>query len=289
MVAERMTLGFDRGGPAVTEAALMRSLLDVAAADSLPALSSTCFSALHEWMGSDTLGLYLFSDGESSEEVRFAENVPAGFLEDYDANVRPFDAILRHVVRAREAISGLDLHGPNLWARSRSYAHLRRYGFDQTVLGPILIDDKFVGTIYVAATERDGPFEPRDMARFAAICRAASIALGRIPDWTPPVSRRLVHRPPTSARTVLSSAASPAPPRPLTDGAMRLAAALPPRARQVANLLCRGTSNKEIARRLNLSPYTVRDHVQFLCRRFGVANRTELAARLLGDESHSSD
>jgi DNA-binding NarL/FixJ family response regulator len=55
---------------------------------------------------------------------------------------------------------------------------------------------------------------------------------------------------------------------------------LPPRAAEVARLVCRGRTNKEIARDMGISDQTVKDHVASLCRRFGALNRTELAARL---------
>ena len=46
-------------------------------------------------------------------------------------------------------------------------------------------------------------------------------------------------------------------------------------------LLCRGRPNKAIAHELGISVYTVKDHVQNLCKRFGALNRTDLVHRLL--------
>jgi DNA-binding NarL/FixJ family response regulator len=71
--------------------------------------------------------------------------------------------------------------------------------------------------------------------------------------------------------------ALPAPPAAPPAGAQ-----LPPRAAEVARLVCRGRSNKEIARDMGISDQTVKGHVASLCRRFGALNRTELAARLQG-------
>jgi DNA-binding NarL/FixJ family response regulator len=56
---------------------------------------------------------------------------------------------------------------------------------------------------------------------------------------------------------------------------------LPARSREVAQLLCQGQPNKVIAARLGISVYTVKEHVQILCRRFGALNRTELVHHLL--------
>ncbi len=52
------------------------------------------------------------------------------------------------------------------------------------------------------------------------------------------------------------------------------------REQQVMRCLLQGMANKEIARSLGLSPYTVSDHVRLIFEKVGVRSRTELAARL---------
>ena len=52
---------------------------------------------------------------------------------------------------------------------------------------------------------------------------------------------------------------------------------LTPRERQALDALCRGLSNKEIARELDLSEGTVKLHVRTLCRKLGARNRTHAA------------
>ena len=53
-------------------------------------------------------------------------------------------------------------------------------------------------------------------------------------------------------------------------------APLPPRLRQVLACLLQGNSEKQIAQRLGISPYTVNRHVQRLYRHFGVRSHREL-------------
>lgn len=53
---------------------------------------------------------------------------------------------------------------------------------------------------------------------------------------------------------------------------------------EVLNLLCEGMSDKLIARRLDLSPHTVRGHIQIVFARLQVSTRMQamFAARRLG-------
>ncbi len=51
------------------------------------------------------------------------------------------------------------------------------------------------------------------------------------------------------------------------------------RQREIMSLISRGHSNKEIARKLELSPFTVRNHVSLLFRMLNVQTRFELAAK----------
>lgn len=55
--------------------------------------------------------------------------------------------------------------------------------------------------------------------------------------------------------------------------------ALTPRQRDVALLVARGLSNKEIARALELSVATVKDHVHAILSRLGLASRRALIAK----------
>jgi DNA-binding CsgD family transcriptional regulator len=51
------------------------------------------------------------------------------------------------------------------------------------------------------------------------------------------------------------------------------------REREVLESVCRGRTNLQIAAALNISPFTVKNHVQRIFRKVGVTNRTQAAAR----------
>jgi len=54
---------------------------------------------------------------------------------------------------------------------------------------------------------------------------------------------------------------------------------LGPRLTQTLDLLLAGDAEKQIARKLGLSPHTIHDYVKAVYRRFGVSSRAELLAR----------
>ncbi len=107
----------------------------------------------------------------------------------------------------------------------------------------------------------------------------AAGALGYVPKSAPPrtllsalqlvlagdvyVPPLLLGTPPLSARGVSAAA----------DGQARLTE----RQVDVLRLVCRGASNKEIARELALSDKTVKAHVTAIFRALGVVNRTQAA------------
>ncbi len=57
------------------------------------------------------------------------------------------------------------------------------------------------------------------------------------------------------------------------------AAALTARERQVLSLMAAGSTNREIAAQLHLSPHTVKEHTSALYRKLGVRNRAEAVRR----------
>ena len=65
-----------------------------------------------------------------------------------------------------------------------------------------------------------------------------------------------------------------------------LASELTTRETQVLDGLCRGLSNKEIARELDLREVTIKLHVKTLCRKLGARNRTHAAMIAKGTGLH---
>lgn len=71
----------------------------------------------------------------------------------------------------------------------------------------------------------------------------------------------------------------------LSSQRARCAAALTPREREIAAMVCQGFSNREIGRLLGSSPHTVRNQTCQIFRKAEVDNRVELAALMSGSAS----
>ena len=57
--------------------------------------------------------------------------------------------------------------------------------------------------------------------------------------------------------------------------------------RAVSELVAQGLTNREVGRRLHISPHTVNTHLRHVFVKLGVATRTELAAQLAKDRNHA--
>ena len=64
--------------------------------------------------------------------------------------------------------------------------------------------------------------------------------------------------------------------QPQSDGE---AALLTPREREVLDLIAAGSTNREIAAALHLSPHTIHEHTSSLYRKLGARNRAEAVQR----------
>lgn len=83
---------------------------------------------------------------------------------------------------------------------------------------------------------------------------------------------------PEQALEYALGAEEPAPPAPEAPPAERSLHPLTPRQREVAFLVARGLTNRQVAAELSLSEHTVATHVRGILRKLGLRSRTELAA-----------
>jgi two-component system nitrate/nitrite response regulator NarL len=120
------------------------------------------------------------------------------------------------------------------------------------------------GEIVACAEAGVAGFVTRDQSLADAVHILASVAHGESP-CSPRTAGALLRR-----VAVLSAQREPPGP---PDG-------LTARERQIAGLIARGRSNKEIARELYIELSTVKNHVHHLLEKLGVRGRAEVAARV---------
>lgn len=241
------------------ERQLADRLMSIAESCSVRALGVACCSAITELTGSPTVGLYLLDGLEP--ELAYSRHVAEGLLDNYRAGFWKRDPVLDCIMTRGRAVDGEMVIGPQQWRHSPSFEMLHEWGFAYNMGGPLWCGQKIVGVLFTATTDTNAPYTMLSRQRMEMLCRAGSLALTNM----------------TNAGAIDSHCAVSG----VREPAATLSATLPPRSADVAIRVCRGQTNKEIAREMGISDQTVKEHVANLCRRFGVHNRTELAACLL--------
>ena len=245
--------------PRVTEAMLADCVASIACSGSMSELGHACQRAVSRLVGTRTLGFYLL-DG-SMPVLKYSHHVDPGMLDDYTDRLGANDPLIESLHQRPVATTGMSIYGDRHWRHSEMFRLLRRWGYDGNLCGPLCLDGALAGILYTAGPGDGSGSDELVRMRMDIICRASSMALDRIAEsgFTP-------HAP--------------------SGGGVE--AALAPRSAEVARLVRLGRSNKEIARAMSISENTVKEHVANLRRRFGVRNRTELAARLSAQASRAA-
>ncbi len=230
------------------------ALLELARGGTLEQISGRCLACLTTGFDAGASGFYLLAP-DAHPIACETDGVPIDFLDEYEAAIRERDPVLHVVLRSRHAMTGGALPAA-VWGHSPASQHLQRWGFGPNLQGPLEAGGRIVGTLNLARRAGGEPFNARDIARFAWICRAVSVAVSQ-------------------PGALYAGACSPCVTAPCDP-----CDPLPPRAAAVGRLVRDGTPNKAIARTLGISEHTVKEHVRALCVRFGAPNRTALSAML---------
>ena len=239
-------------------------VMSVAESTSLRAFGGACQRAIHGLTGSSTIGVYMLKSCEP--QLLYSRNVPDGFLADYRNGMAKCDPLIERVLEDGQVVDGASLYGPHGWPRSIAFDLLHSWGFSWNMCGPLRCEDRIVGIVYTATPHARAPYTSAMRQRMGVLCRAASVALTNMQ---------------RAGELDRPDAGIGGSHLPVIRGTSCLQHLLPPRSAEVAFRVCRGQTNKEIARDMGISDQTVKEHVANLCRRFGAHNRTELVTCLL--------
>jgi DNA-binding CsgD family transcriptional regulator len=250
----------------IPECQLADCIMSVAEARSVEDLGAALNRSIGRLTGSPTTGLYLLENEEP--QLLYSRHVPEGFLDDYRTGLGKCDPLIDSIRCDRRAVDGATLVGSRHWRRSAVFKLLDHWGFSYNMCGPLCFEDRVVGVIYTATRDSTAPYTSALRDRMDRLCRAGSLSLTNM--------MRAGHLHGQSNAPATACSSSPAPSLPA------ISEILPPRSAEVAFRVCRGYTNKEIARQMGISDQTVKEHVANLCKRFRVHNRTELVACMLG-------
>lgn len=243
----------------------VRLYLALAGSRSVVTLGDNLIAALNPLLGPGAVAIYLLAG--SQPDLVYSNEAPEGFLKEYDHGSAS-DTMLDHVLGTGVPIDNIAMQQQPDWLAGGNDEFLTKWGFGHCMAGPVLLDRRAVAVIYVARAKDAGAYTKPELELLEAACLAVSLSFETMSAaelLNEDEQAKLV-----DARTRKEPAKVP-----------RAVALLPPRAAQVAELLCKGLTNKAIARELNISAYTVKDHVSALCQRFDVSNRTELVHRFM--------
>ncbi|MBO1325085.1 LuxR C-terminal-related transcriptional regulator [Acetobacter sp. TBRC 12305] len=227
---------------------LANQMLCIGESSCVADLAKSLRVSLAETTWSSALGLYMFNGSDLQNLLCLG--VPEGFVAEYRDLIGSSDPLLQNVLAHRSPVDGRALLGAKSWSGSSIGALLLRWNLHHHMCGPIFFDGQVKGIIYTASIHPTRPYTASSVAFMDCLCRAASLAMARL--------------------NGCSAGPAPHQKRPVLAG----------RARDVSLLLCKGATNKEIARCLDISAVTVKEHVQVLFRKFGCRNRTELVSVL---------
>lgn len=247
------------------------AVLSIAASRSLQTLGDACRNGINRFIGMGAIGLYFLD--EHKPYLFYSKQAPEGFIREYGDMSYRKDPILEHVVDTGRPIDGAELLGASGWPLCDNFGLLKRWGFTHCMAGPLYVEDRIVGVIYTATGGKTATYPQEARDGMELLCRAGSLALTNMVE-----TGRLSSRPIAWAEKTHPLGLGRAS-RDFSEN--ETIKQLPERSREVALLLCHGQSNKEIARSLGISAYTVKDHIARLCKRLEAHNRTELVQRML--------
>jgi DNA-binding CsgD family transcriptional regulator/GAF domain-containing protein len=221
----------------------------IATAPSEQALRHRFMDGVSEYFGVQRWGIYLLD-----EQGRLAGfdvmGVSDAFVDRYETIGRSVDPVLQYVLdHHTPAHEELVLPGGG-WKQSDLYQRCcSEYDHEHIMTGPIVGRGQLIGTTHFARVADTPAFTAHDLAGLGAVCTHLSACLAAL-------------------RTQSSGPSS------------LLFKQLTPREIQIANLVAKGLTNKEIGAELWITQNSVKQALKRMFRKLDVAARTEMVAKL---------
>lgn len=198
--------------------------------------------------GSHASGFYVLSDAGRPSQIE-VRGLPDTFVESYEREGRDIDPVLAWVVAHQASSHTAHALPEHEWMRSELYRRVAsRWGTERYLLIPILVDGTMMGTLNFGRRLSRPSYDGMSLAHASALCAHVSARITAL--------------------------------RLLSVGMRRWHRELTRRELDIAEMVGKGLTNKEIGALLRISPNTVKKGLKSIFHKLGVARRAELAAMM---------
>ena len=213
-------------------------------------LRSRFMDGVSESFGVQRWGIYLLGDENYAESID-VRGVSDDFVDRYQRFGKSVDPVLDYVLKYHAPAHEELVLPPGGWKQSKLYQRCcSQYNHEHIMTGAIVGNGQLIGTVNFARVGNNIPaFNWCDLASLGAACSHFSTKLAQLRQQSDPIPDPIIQR-------------------------------LTPREIQIAMLVARGLTNKEIGTELWITQNSVKQALKRMFRKLEVSARTEMVARL---------
>ncbi len=213
-------------------------------------LRSRFMDGVSESFGVQRWGIYLLGDENYSESID-VQGVSDDFVNRYQRFGKSVDPVLNYVIQYHAPAHEELVLPPGGWKQSKLYQRCcSQYNHEHIMTGAIVGNGQLIGTVNFARVGDNVPaFNSHDLASLGAACSHFSTKLAELRRQSDPVRDPIIQH-------------------------------LTPREIQIAMLVAKGLTNKEIGTELWITQNSVKQALKRMFRKLEVSARTEMVARL---------
>lgn len=207
--------------------------------------------SIGEYFSVQRWGIHMFNENSSysAVEVYGVPNVDS-FVELYAKIGRKVDPVLRYVTERHAPAHEEMVLPPGGWKQCELYQNCcAYYDHEHIMTGPIVGKGKLIGAVHFARIGETPAFNYQDIVDLSGVCTHISASIATL----------------QTQQTIFTSS--------LTNR-------LTPREIQIAELVARGLTNKEVGVELWITQNSVKQALKRMFRKLEVSSRTEMVAKL---------
>jgi DNA-binding CsgD family transcriptional regulator len=217
------------------------------------ALRSRFMDGASASFGVQRWGIYLM-DADNELISADANGVSDAFIDRYQQIGKSVDPVLRYVMQYHAPAHEELVLPPGTWKQSELYHRCcSKYEHEHIMTGPLVGNGRLIGTVNFARVGDIAAFDSIDLASLGAVCSHFSCRLAELRDRSAGISPLVI----ADAKEILTS-----------------------REIQIATLVAKGLTNREIGTQLWITQNSVKQALKRMFRKLNVSARTEMVAKL---------